>query len=40
MKRDSIKLVRSKYRANKEKEKRVYLEVFLDDFELLKFEIL
>lgn len=39
MKRDSIQLVRSIYRANKAKEKRVYLEAFLDDFELLKFEI-
>ena len=40
MKRDSIQLVRSIYRANKAKEKRAYLETFLDDFELLKFEIL
>ena len=39
MKRDSIQLVRSIYRANKAKEKRAYLETFLDDFELLKFEI-
>lgn len=39
LKRDGINLVRSIYRANKAKEKRVYLEAFLDDFELLKFEI-
>ena len=39
MKRDAIQLVRSIYRANKSKEKEVYLEAFLDDFELLKFEI-
>ena len=39
MKRDAIQLVRSIYRANKAKEKRAYLETFLDDFELLKFEI-
>ena len=39
MKRDAIQLVRSIYRANKAKDKVVYLEAFLDDFELLKFEI-
>lgn len=39
MKRDAIHLVRSIYRANKAKDKEVYLETFLDDFELLKFEI-
>jgi hypothetical protein len=39
IKRDSIQLVRSIYRANKAKDKVVYLETFLDDFELLKFEI-
>lgn len=39
MKRDAIQLVRSIYRANKAKEKVVYLEAFLDDFELLKLEI-
>jgi hypothetical protein len=39
MKRDSIQLVRSIYRANKAKDKVAYLEAFLDDFELLKFEI-
>ena len=32
MKRDGIQLVRSNYRANKEKDKRKYLEAFLDDF--------
>ena len=39
MRRDSIQLVRSIYRANKAKDKRVYLESFLDDFEVLKLEI-
>jgi hypothetical protein len=39
MKRDGIQLVRSIYRANKAKDKVVYLEAFLDDFEVLKFEI-
>ncbi len=39
MKRDGIQLVRSIYRANKAKEKTVYLESFLDDFEVLKLEI-
>ena len=39
MKRDGIVLVRSIYRANKANEKGPYLEQFLDDFELLKFEI-
>lgn len=39
MKRDGIQLVRSIYRANKAKDKVVYLESFLDDFEVLKFEI-
>jgi hypothetical protein len=39
MKRDGIQLLRSIYRANKAKEKRLYLETFLDDFEVLKFEI-
>ena len=39
MKRDGIQLVRSIYRANKEKDKRKYLESFLDDFEVLKLEI-
>ncbi len=39
LKKDSINLVRSIYRANKSKEKRVYLEGFLDDFELVKLEL-
>ena len=36
MKRDAMQLVRSIYRANKVEDKVVYLEAFLDDFELLK----
>jgi hypothetical protein len=39
MKRDAIVLVRSIYRANKAKSKTEYLEVFLDDFEILKLEV-
>lgn len=39
MKRDAIILVRSIYRANKAKNKTEYLEVFLDDFEIIKLEI-
>ena len=39
VKRDAIQLVRSIYRANKSKDKVAYLEVFLDDFELLKLEV-
>lgn len=39
MKKDGLQLVRSIYRANKEKDKRKYLESFLDDFEVLKLEI-
>jgi hypothetical protein len=39
IKRDAIALVRSIYRANKVKIKTEYLEVFLDDFEILKLEI-
>jgi len=39
IKRDSIELVRSIYRANRAENKREYLEKFLDDLELLKFEI-
>ena len=38
MKRDGVQLVRSIYRANKAKDKREYLETFLDDFEVLKLE--
>jgi hypothetical protein len=39
VKRDAIQLVRSIYRANKAKDKVVIRKLFLDDFELLKFEI-
>ena len=39
LKRDSIVLIRSIYRANKAKSKTEYLEKFLDDFEILKLEI-
>lgn len=39
MKRDALQLVRSIYRANKAEHKKVYLEAFSDDFELLKLEI-
>jgi hypothetical protein len=39
MKRDALQLVRNIYRANKTREKKELLEAFLDDFELLKFEI-
>ena len=39
MKRDALRLVRSIYRANKHKNRVEYLEIFLDEFELLKLEI-
>jgi len=39
MKRDSIQLVRSIYRANRNSDKRQYLEEFLDNFEILKLEV-
>jgi hypothetical protein len=39
MKRDAMQLVRSIYRANKSTDKKVHLETFLDEFELLKLEI-
>jgi hypothetical protein len=39
MKRDSLILVRDIYRANKTTEKRVHLENFLDNFEILKLEL-
>ena len=39
MKRDVLMLVRSIYRANRNTEKRQYLEEFLDNFEILKLEI-
>ena len=32
-------LMRSIYRANKAQNKKEYLEIFLDDFELLKLEV-
>ena len=35
MKRDGLQLVRSIYRANKSTQKKVHLETFLDEFELL-----
>ncbi len=39
LKRDCILLVRSIYRANKCKDKVLYLEQFLDSFEVVKLEI-
>ncbi len=39
MKRDGLQLVRSIYRANRSVNKKVYLEEFLDNFEILKLEI-
>ena len=39
MKRDCLMLVRSIYRANKNKQRETYLEQFLDEFEVLKLEI-
>ena len=39
LKRDCILLVRSIYRANKCKHKVLYLEQFLDSFEVVKLEI-
>ena len=39
IRRDGVVLVRSMYRANRSYEKRQHLEVFLDDFEVLKLEI-
>ena len=39
MKRDSLRLVRSIYRANRSLSKKEWLEDFLDDFELLKLGI-
>ncbi len=39
MKRDGMQLVRSIYRANKNKGKAEHLHQFQDDFELLKLEI-
>ena len=34
-----MELMRSIYRANKPKDKKEYLETFLDDVELLKLEV-
>ena len=39
MKRDCITLVRSIYRANKNKQREAYLDQFLDEFEVLKLEV-
>ena len=39
MKRDALQLIRSIYRANKHKNRVEHLDVFLDEFELLKLEI-
>lgn len=39
MKRDALQLIRSIYRANKNKNRTEHLEVFLDELELLKLEI-
>jgi hypothetical protein len=35
MKKDSLKLLRGIYRANKHRERALYLDEFLDDFELV-----
>ena len=39
MKKDSLQLIRSIYRANKHKNRVEHLEVFLDELELLKLEV-
>lgn len=39
MKRDSLQLMRSIYRANKHQNRKEHLEVFLDELELLKLDI-
>lgn len=39
MKQDGLELVRSFYRANCSRDKKVQLEVFLEQYELLKIEI-
>ena len=36
---NTFSLFRNLYRANKNQDKRVFLEAFLDDFELLKLQI-
>lgn len=39
LKRDSIQLIRHLYRANKQVDKKEHLEQFMDEFELVKFQI-
>ena len=39
MKRDCLALLRSIYRVNRSRAKGLLLDVFLDDFELLKLEV-
>lgn len=39
IKRDSIVLVRHIYRANSSKDKYPHLQAFIDDFEILRFQI-
>ena len=39
MKRDCLALLRSIYRVNRSRDKALLLDVFLDDFELLKLEV-
>ena len=39
MRRDTLSLFRNLYRANKNQDKREFLDAFLDDFELLKLQI-
>ena len=39
IKRDGLTLVRSIYRANKDRDKTEHLEQFLDNFEILKLEL-
>lgn len=39
MKKEAIGLVRNIYRANKSYDKKIYLENFLDDIEVLKLEL-
>lgn len=39
MRRDALQLVRSIYRANKAESKAAHLDLFLDEFELLKLKI-
>ncbi len=39
MKRESISLIRNIYRANKTVDKKIFLQTFLDDIEVLKLEL-